>query len=187
MQSHSSRRVASFHKKPLATRSRALRVRTRLPPRPVRVSNLATVAGPSGVICRLATVSDDVSHASPSPPMPVLTPGSFVNLSAAQHRLPDNVSVHTEDIDTSILDLTLSRPASVSSSALSLPMLSPSRSSLAVSRSPSPPPRQTSTPSVAPVPDFVSSHVGSFLLYSTVGSFLLESHVGSFRQDVVDK
>ena len=159
---------------------------TTCPPRQVRFNSLETSAGPSGAIRCLTSVSDVVPRASPSPPMPILAPAPPVNLSSAQRALPDNISVHTEDLDTSMFDRTLSQPVSVSSSVVSLPVMTPYRASPAASRSPSPP-RQTSTPSVVPVPVLASATVGSFPPESTVGPFSPEGTEGPFRRDVVDK
>ena len=77
---------------------------------------------------------------TPSPLMPALRPEPPVNLSSAQWDLPEILSTHTDDIDVTVFDQTLSGSASASTSIVSLPSLTMSEDGVSVL------PSRTSTP-----------------------------------------
>ena len=83
-----------------------------------------TVTGPPGSVSRLVIADTEKVRDTNFPPMPMLLPVN--NLSTAQWDLLDSISVRSEDLDLTILNQTLSCPASSFASVLSLPLpLSP--------------------------------------------------------------
>ena len=86
--------------------------------------------GRQPAVSRFVTVESERAQGTPTPPMLILAPVSpSCNLSSAQwecHPLPDTLSVHSDDLNLSLLNQTLSRPVSnAASSSSHLPPLTP--------------------------------------------------------------